>query len=73
MILLFHVIISWKANRLYLEKSNNYCLCIISIHIDITETRVSGKEIEKLVINVIKVRKRNKKITSEKYLFKIFV
>lgn len=73
MILLFHVIISWKASRLYLEKSNNYCLYIISIHIDITETRVSGKEIEKLVINVIKVRKRNKKITSEKYLFKIFV
>lgn len=38
MILLFHVIIPLKANRLCLEKSNNYCLCIISIYIDITET-----------------------------------
>lgn len=27
-----------------IEISNNYCLCIISIHIDITESCISGKE-----------------------------
>lgn len=50
MILLSRVITWWKASRLCLEKSNNYCLCIISIRIDITETRISGKQVEKLVI-----------------------